>query len=102
MKIEWTDPAVSDLAAIRDYIALDSEENAIRFIGRLLDSVERISVFPQMGRRVPEAGDERLREIIFSGYRIVYRLSPELIQIIAVLHGSRDLSGMVPKPWEAQ
>jgi toxin ParE1/3/4 len=100
MKIEWTDPSISDLAAIRDYIALDSEENAIRFIGRLIESVEKISDFPQMGRRVPEAGDETIREIIFSGYRIVYRLNPGLIQIISVLHGSRDLSGMIPKPWE--
>lgn len=57
MRIEWTDPAVSDLAAIRDYIALDSEDNAIRFIGRLLESVEKISAFPQMGRSVPEAKD---------------------------------------------
>jgi toxin ParE1/3/4 len=53
-----------------------------------------------MGRRVPEAGDETIREIIFSGYRIVDRLNAGLIQIISVLHGSRDLSGMTPKPWE--
>lgn len=91
MKIEWTDPAVSD-----------SEENAIRFIGRLIESVEKISAFPQRGRRVPEAGDESIREIIFHGYRIVYRLNPELIQIISVLHGSRDLSGMIPRPWEVK
>jgi toxin ParE1/3/4 len=100
MRIEWTDPAVSDLAAIRDYIAVDSEENAVRFIGRLIESVEKISVFPQMGRRVPEAEDEAVREVIFKGYRLIYRIGPGLVQIISVLHGSRDLSGMVPKPWE--
>ena len=34
MKIEWTEPAVSDMEMVRDYIAKDSEFYALRFVER--------------------------------------------------------------------
>jgi plasmid stabilization system protein ParE len=85
MKIEWTAPAVDDLTGVRDHIARDSELYAGRFVGR----------------KVPEAEEqEAVREILFQGYRIIYRLKPEKVQILSVLHGSRDLAHREPKPWE--
>jgi plasmid stabilization system protein ParE len=54
-----------------------------------------------MGRRVPEAQEQReIREILFQGYRIIYRLAEQRVQILSVLHGSRDLLQREPKPWE--
>lgn len=101
MKIEWTAPAVDDLTGVRDHIARDSELYAGRFVGRILDAVEKLASFPEMGRKVPEAEEqEAVREILFQGYRIIYRLKPEKVQILSVLHGSRDLAHQEPKPWE--
>ncbi len=65
MKIEWTEPAISDLDGIRDYIGRDSEYYASRFIGRIIEAVERLVYFPEMGRRVPEAEEENVRELLF-------------------------------------
>ncbi|MBA2492206.1 MAG: type II toxin-antitoxin system RelE/ParE family toxin, partial [Gammaproteobacteria bacterium] len=39
------------------------------------------------------------RELVFQGYRIIYRVRPDRVQVLNVLHGSRDLSRMKPKPW---
>ncbi|MFL6236315.1 MAG: type II toxin-antitoxin system RelE/ParE family toxin [Thermoanaerobaculia bacterium] len=101
MRIEWTDPAIADLAAIRDYIARDSEHYAVQFIGKIIDAVEKLESFPELGRRVPESHkEEGIREILFQSYRIIYRLRSERIQIITILHGARDLAHMTPKPWE--
>jgi toxin ParE1/3/4 len=104
MKIDWTEPAVADLAGIRDYIARDSEFYALQFTGRIIDAVETLETFPERGRKVPEslAADdaEGIRELLFQSYRIVYRLKAERIQILTILHGSRDLGQMTPKPWE--
>ena len=101
MRIEWTDPAIADLAAIRDYIARDSEHYAVQFIGKIIDAVEKLESFPEMGRRVPESREgEGIREILFQSYRIIYRLKPQRIQIVTVLHAARDLAHMAPKPWE--
>ena len=100
MRVELTEPAVDDLTGIRDYIARDSEFYAGRFIERIIEAVEKLSDFPEMGRRVPEAEDqEGVREILFQNYRIIYRIKPEKVQVLSILYGSRDLAHREPKPW---
>lgn len=100
-RLEWTDPAVADLENIHDYIARGSADYADAVIERLILSVERLRSFPQSGRHVPEASDLKVRELIVSGYRVIYRLRKNIVQIVAVVHSARDLAGMKPKPWEA-
>jgi toxin ParE1/3/4 len=47
-----------------------------------------------LGRKVPEASDhDDVRELIVHGYQIIYLLQTEQMQILTVLHGSRDLAG---------
>ena len=58
-------------------------------------------VISDLGREVPEAKERKdVRELIFQGYRIIYLRQPSFIYIVAVIHGSRDLSGMENKPWD--
>ncbi len=46
------------------------------------------------GRRVPEYDMEQIREIFEGPYRIVYYIKPDQIDVLAVIHGARDvLSG---------
>ncbi len=100
MKIAWTETAFSDLKSIRDYIARDSDYYATRFIERIIEAVEDLKRFPKMGRRVPEATEENILEILFHSYRIIYRLEERRILILIIVHGARDLSHRRPKPWE--
>jgi len=101
MKVNWTEPALEDLEAIQAYIAKDSNFYARQFIERIFDTVKTLETFPEIGRRVPEA-EERIdvRELIFSGYRIIYFIQLESISIIAVIHGRQDLAGLGDKPWQ--
>lgn len=94
MKIEWSDRAVADLSEIRDYIAEDSETNAIALLERLFAAISHLEVFPDHGRRVPEAPE--LRELIVDGYRILYRRKSERVEIVLVIHGRRDLTRLHP------
>jgi len=96
MKIEWSDRAVSDLAEIRAYIAEDSESNAIAFLERLFEAVNHLEIFPDHGRRVPEAPE--LRELLVADYRIIYRRHTERVEIVLVIHGRRDLGRI--EPWK--
>lgn len=100
MKILWTDPAIDDLQAIRDYIARDSELYADDFISSILTAIERLESFPQIGRVTPEGENPGIRELLLGSYRIIYRVHENKIQILAVIHGSRDLSRLPLKPWE--
>lgn len=48
-----------------------------------------------------EADDrDDVRELIVQSYRIIYLLQTEQLQILTVLHGSRNLAGQEKKPWE--
>ncbi len=101
MQIEWTDPALEDLEVIRDYIAKDSPYYARNFIERIFDTTFKLEDFPEIGRPVPEAeGRDDIRELIFQGYRIIYLLLTDRLQVLAVMHGSRNLGGQEMKPWD--
>ena len=74
---------------IRDYIARDSPRYAELVVRRLIAAIERLEVFPESGRIVPERSAEDLREIIVKPYRIVYRLRPGIAEIVTVFRASR-------------
>jgi toxin ParE1/3/4 len=99
MIVFWSDPAIEDLRAIRDYIALGSEHFAAEFIEQLLDVVAKLEQFPELGRIVPEVQDPKARELVFQNYRILYRLKPDRLEIAAVIHGRQDVRRKTP-PWE--
>lgn len=100
-KLHWSEVAEADLDDIYDYIARDVPYYAEMFVDRLIEATDKLEEHPRMGRKVPEA-DHRddVRELIVQGYRIIYLLQTEQLQILTVLHGSRDLAGQENKPWE--
>ena len=51
---------------------------------------------------MPEADNICIREVIYQGYRIIYRLRSDTIEMVMVVHGSRNLAGQGQgqKPWE--
>lgn len=91
-KIVWSDLAKCHLKDIDAYIAEGSPYYSIVFIDKLIASVEKIGVFPRCGRVVPEFERDDVREIIYCGYRIVYRITEETVTILAVVHGAMDIS----------
>lgn len=103
MKINWSARSKRDLRDLKVYIGGGSSIYAKRFVMRIMQTVERLYDFPEVGRRVVEAGErDDIRELIFQGYRIIYLLELDSVYILTVIHGSRDLEGMMDKPWNVQ
>jgi plasmid stabilization system protein ParE len=100
MKLIWTDPSIEDLRSIREYIARGSDFYAANLVEQVVLSVGKLLQFPRLGRVVPEAQDENIRELVYQNYRIIYRIARERIEILAVVHGSRDLAKHRTPPWE--
>jgi toxin ParE1/3/4 len=100
MKILWTEPAIEDLRNLHGYIAKDSEVYAGSFVERIILAVEKLTNFPRLGRVVPEADQETIRELLYHNYRVIYRINGNLIEIITVIHGHRDLGSFKPAPWD--
>lgn len=65
VRLIWSPDAAADLEAICDYIAKDSEYYARVFAQGVINAVERLLIFPESGRIVPEYNQKDLREIIF-------------------------------------
>lgn len=90
-KIIWSPKAADNLEDICNFIGEDSDYYARVFSQRIIDEIEKIPDFPNAGRIVPEYQQKNLREKIFQSYRIVYRIKPDAIEIVAIVHGARLL-----------
>ena len=90
----WTDEARERLWEIEAFIARDRAERAAAFIDSLINHAEELlPENPQAGRIVPETDNPAIRELVFKGYRIIYRLSVDRIAVLSVFEGHRLLRG---------
>ena len=78
--------------SIYEYISKDSPLYAQRMVDRLTQRSEQIATFPWSGRKVPEYEAENIREEIEESYRIIYRIKPNQLDVLAVIHSSQLLS----------
>ncbi|MCL6493361.1 MAG: type II toxin-antitoxin system RelE/ParE family toxin [Ignavibacterium sp.] len=91
MKLIWTKEALLRLLEIEDYIAKDNPTTAIEFVDKLISTAEKIVYHPEKGRIVPELSIDKIREIIFKNYRIVYMIKKDSINILTVFESHRLL-----------
>jgi toxin ParE1/3/4 len=97
-RVAWTRQAILDVEAIRNYISRDSQRYAAVVVDRIVKAVDRLEEFPLSGRSVPERPDTKLREMLCGNYRIVYRVSGDLVEVVTVFHGAR----IARIPWEVR
>ena len=89
-KLIWAEKAIKSLEAIYDYISRDSIQYANYQTRKIVESVERLSMFPESGKIITEFGQSTYRQIIVGTYRIIYRFDGSLntLFIINIVHGS--------------
>ncbi|HXA02632.1 MAG TPA: type II toxin-antitoxin system RelE/ParE family toxin [Cytophagaceae bacterium] len=90
-QISWTKRSLKDLRAIDDYISLDSDFYAKRFVSKLIERVDQLVDFPKSGRIVPEKDDQTIRELIEGNYRIFYRFQKSKITILRIHNSARKI-----------
>jgi toxin ParE1/3/4 len=91
MKVRWTHTAIGHLVSIYDYISQDSPRYAKRMVDRITARSQQIAHFPRSGQVVAEYQDPDVREVIEGSYRIIYKVSPDDVRVLAVIHGARLL-----------
>ncbi len=99
-EIIWTEPALSDLDAIADYIALDKPDAASTLVARIFHHVERLTDNPKLGSIPRELRPiKTYRQIVEPPCRIFYRVRNDQIFIVHVLRGERQLKrkNMTPR-----
>jgi toxin ParE1/3/4 len=73
VRILWTDTALNQLEAIRDYLSQTSPAYARRVVERM----------------VPEYEIDEVRQVTESSYRLIYLIKEEQVEILSVIHTSR-------------
>ncbi len=80
-----------DLDEIWDYIAQDNIDAADRWIDKLFDAFQSLAQTPRMGHK---REDLTVFPFLFwpvGAYLILYRTQEDLIEIVAVTQGARDI-----------
>ena len=89
MNVRWTDHSIRHLIEIYEYIAEDSPLYAKRLVDKITRRSEQIGVHPKSGRKVSEYKRDDIREVLEGRYRVIYRIKPDQIDILAVIHSAR-------------
>ena len=89
--LRWTEHAVGQLAAIAEYISLVSPIYAERVVDRIVGRLASACTFPDSGRAVPELASPEVRELVEWPYRLIYRVTPAAVEVLAIVHGRQDL-----------
>jgi toxin ParE1/3/4 len=88
MRIVWTAPALREIEAIGDYIALESPRASARIVTRVFDRVDTLADHPEIGRpgRIPGT-----RELVITNtpFIVPYRVRGDRIEVLSVFHGAR-------------
>jgi toxin ParE1/3/4 len=85
-----TAEAESDLERIATYIAEQSPKIALNFVRELRGKCESLADAPRSYPLVPRHEHLGIRRRPFGNYLIFYRVGPEAIEVVHILHGARD------------
>ena len=96
-----TEDALRDLEDITAHIAAhDSPQAARRVLDKISDAVTRLSEMPDRGNVPPElleTGIRDYREVRFKPYRILYGVTENLVHILLIADGRRDLRALLER-----
>ena len=91
-RIIWAPATIADLEEAYEFIRADSLSRADTWRDKVFQSVEKLAVFPKMGRVTPEIGQSRYRELIFGEYRLFHEVREKEIYVFRLLHSKRRFS----------
>jgi addiction module RelE/StbE family toxin len=98
--IKWTAPAREDINEIINYISETNIHYAVKVLDNIEKNVRKLDMFPQRYRIVPELekyGYVLYREIIVEYWRIIYKIENNLVYIMLIIDGRRNLEDILLK-----
>ncbi|MDD0856439.1 type II toxin-antitoxin system RelE/ParE family toxin [Campylobacter magnus] len=84
MKFEFDDRFIKALNDIESFIALDSLERAEKFKNDIIDKISSLDFMPKRCRKSTLANDESIRDLIFKGYIIVFKIENDTIKVLYI------------------
>jgi toxin ParE1/3/4 len=90
MIVHFTDPAITDIEELADWIALDNPMRAASFSRELRERCLGLTQFPERFPAFREIDGYALRKMSHGNFLVFYAILDRQIDIVRVLRGSRD------------
>ncbi|MCI6344298.1 MAG: type II toxin-antitoxin system RelE/ParE family toxin [Campylobacter sp.] len=84
MNFEFDDRFIKALNDIESFIALDSLERAEKFKNDIIDKISSLDFMPKRCRKSTLANNESIRDLIFKGYIIVFKIQNDTIKVLYI------------------
>ena len=84
MNFEFDDRFIKALNDIESFIALDNLERAEKFKNDIIDKISSLDFMPKRCRKNTLANDESIRDLIFKGYIIVFKIQNDTIKVLYI------------------
>ena len=91
MIVHWAEAALVDLRAIKAQIGRHSAQYASGMVDRIFDRSAVLADHPLFGAVVSDYEDDAVRELFEDPYRILYPVTADRVDIVAVVHAARRL-----------
>lgn len=95
MIVHLTSEAEYDLETIGDYIARDNRARALTFLQELRSKCLGLADMPERFPLVPRYEAAGVRRRVHGDYLIFYRVEPEKVVIIHILHGAQNYGAIL-------
>lgn len=94
MKLRITPVVAEDLRNIKEYIAEDNEEMAVKTIQEIYAQIENIQQFPHIGADLAKRVSFRTdyKYVICGNYVVLYKVKDEYIEIFRVVNRYQDIT----------
>ena len=94
MKLRINPVVAEDLRNIKEYIAEDNEEMAVKTIQDIYAQIENIQQFPHMGANLAKRVSFRTdyKYVICGNYVVLYKISDEYVEIFRVVNHYQDIT----------
>jgi len=93
LNVQLSTLARNDIEEIWSYIASDNVEAADRLIDRVLGTCYDFTHTPEMGRSRNDLLNG-VRSFPVGSYLIIYRILPDYIDVLRILHSSRNIEDL--------
>jgi plasmid stabilization system protein ParE len=90
MKIIFKDTFIVRLERQINYISKDSPSRARKFKNDLLGRIRNISLNPLKHRKSIYFNDIQIRDLVFKGYTIVFRITPDAIEVFGFVNNQNS------------
>lgn len=94
MRVTLTDTAKADLAAVSSFISQDSPARASAFVASLKRQCRSLGENFLRNPVFVHSENDSIRRAIYREYMIFYKVMPDRISILRIVHGARNLDAL--------